>query len=553
MNFHLSKQLRRVLAPLTIFTSLAAGSYISHAQAAGVTDLRTSPDGYAAVVKAAQTTADKGIGLAYTSNAPEDKSFSFDFTPTSANDRLAIFSDDGCDVSAQDVTSTLALKDRDKSGLVIRLLSVYGAGQSLPVLSQSLHPLTYEFVPNRLYKIYVHYSNVIYTAGASDIDGLALYAYTDNAPITPKPPRTPVTLNADRITDVSARLYWTQVNDSDFASYSLFFSTAPITNANLASATKLVDASAKKDLTEFTKDGLTAETTYYFWLRVRYTTGSPFDTQKQVKTKEPNVPQLKFTTALRACAGHINTDVHKVSATVPVTIKDSKGVEGAAKATKFTLKFENNTSGDKGARFLVTEAGKEVEKEQIDVTSTNDPAATTATVSFLVLSSNVIGTNVQVKAIYTDTKGKEHDAGSGELDFARVEQGDASGKKPNWVFSKDYIVTPNNSLATYSGTTYLRFSKEGAYVPVGGHKVRIKIGDITANPNMSAPPKSDATVFFVDGAGPPANTGVESGEETVDAVSGPDGAVTFSFKAGPQVMQAGKIKFKAVEKTQIKG
>ncbi|MBY0522742.1 MAG: hypothetical protein K2R98_05065 [Gemmataceae bacterium] len=82
-------------------------------------------------------------------------------TPTSANSKLAIFSDDGCDVWIDGVL----------------VLNNFGKGKHLPDLKQSLHVLEkFKPVAGRTYQIKIHYCNTIY-GGKADIDGCTLFAF----------------------------------------------------------------------------------------------------------------------------------------------------------------------------------------------------------------------------------------------------------------------------------------------------------------------------------------------------------------------------------------
>jgi len=82
------------------------------------------------------------------------------FHADSPNCRLAIFSDDGCDVW---INGALILNNFKK-------------GQHLPSLDQSLHVLNFKFVPRQTYHIRIHYGNTIFT-GRTDIDGCTLFAF----------------------------------------------------------------------------------------------------------------------------------------------------------------------------------------------------------------------------------------------------------------------------------------------------------------------------------------------------------------------------------------
>jgi hypothetical protein len=87
--------------------------------------------------------------------------FQGSFIPAANGTRLAIFSDDGCNVYINGVL-------------------VHGAlnrGQHLPALDQSLHPIAAELVAGQSYTIRVEYSNTIYQ-GTTDADGVTLFAYS---------------------------------------------------------------------------------------------------------------------------------------------------------------------------------------------------------------------------------------------------------------------------------------------------------------------------------------------------------------------------------------
>ena len=97
-------------------------------------------------------------GISY--QLPYHHSFEGDFTPDADSTKLAIFSDDGCDVTI------------DGS----KVWSAQNQGQALPDLNQSLHKISFTLIAGRSYHIRVDYSNTIYT-GDLDIDGATLFAY----------------------------------------------------------------------------------------------------------------------------------------------------------------------------------------------------------------------------------------------------------------------------------------------------------------------------------------------------------------------------------------
>ena len=93
---------------------------------------------------------------------PQYETFEGSFTPQGANTKIAIFSDDGCDVYINGA----------------KVHSKLGSGQGLPDLGQSLHKIAYIFQSGVSYQIKVVYSNVHYT-GNTDIDGATLFAYSE--------------------------------------------------------------------------------------------------------------------------------------------------------------------------------------------------------------------------------------------------------------------------------------------------------------------------------------------------------------------------------------
>lgn len=83
------------------------------------------------------------------------------FTPRSASTQLAIFSDDGCEVTIDGQP----------------VLTNFAKGQHLPTLAQSFHVLSkYQAIAGKECLIRVRYSNTIFL-GPQDIDGCTLFAY----------------------------------------------------------------------------------------------------------------------------------------------------------------------------------------------------------------------------------------------------------------------------------------------------------------------------------------------------------------------------------------
>ena len=103
----------------------------------------------------------------YHSTKLEESSFEGDFTADINMTSLAIFSDDGCDVTIDGV-KVWAGKDQ---------------GQTLEVLSLSLHKLPITLNPGQTYHIKIDYSNIYYT-GDGDIDGVTLFTWADPLAVT---------------------------------------------------------------------------------------------------------------------------------------------------------------------------------------------------------------------------------------------------------------------------------------------------------------------------------------------------------------------------------
>ena len=127
---------------------------------------------WSAVQMAAQQQAEQTFGPVHRNipgGTPFFKVFEGTFFPASDLTRLAIFSDDGCNVliNGQLVWSRFLM------------------GQHLPNLNQSLHPIPFALVAGRAYNIRVEYSNTHYF-GTTDADGATLFAYTyDENPYRP--------------------------------------------------------------------------------------------------------------------------------------------------------------------------------------------------------------------------------------------------------------------------------------------------------------------------------------------------------------------------------
>lgn len=96
----------------------------------------------------------------YKSNAIERRTYQGFFKASDATTKLAIFSDDGCDVYINGQRVHNRLK----------------TGQSLPDLSKSLFALSSTFAAGHVYSVRVEFSNTHLT-GDTDIDGVTLFCY----------------------------------------------------------------------------------------------------------------------------------------------------------------------------------------------------------------------------------------------------------------------------------------------------------------------------------------------------------------------------------------
>lgn len=96
----------------------------------------------------------------FPATVPYYAAFEGDFIPASDDTRLAIFSDDGCDVT---INGQRVFNRLDRT-------------QGLSDLTKSLSPLNYEFKAGQSYAIRIEYSNIIPVI--VDADGATLFAYT---------------------------------------------------------------------------------------------------------------------------------------------------------------------------------------------------------------------------------------------------------------------------------------------------------------------------------------------------------------------------------------
>jgi hypothetical protein len=100
------------------------------------------------------------------------------FKPGDNNVKLAIYSDDGCDVTITNITD---------GSTPVKILPRYKVGQALPS-DASFWPLSVEgsYIKDKMYLIEVKYSNTCYLGG-TDIDGCTLIAYDGLGGVLPAP------------------------------------------------------------------------------------------------------------------------------------------------------------------------------------------------------------------------------------------------------------------------------------------------------------------------------------------------------------------------------
>lgn len=119
---------------------------------------------------------------------PVFETFEGHFVPAEDSTQLAIFSDDGCTITVDDLTPGKK-KGQDIQNPVLKKLSV---GQHLPNLAQSFHVLKLtdkkgkklSWQKGNIYHIRVEYSNIIHT-DKKDVDGCTLFAYEGGGKVLP--------------------------------------------------------------------------------------------------------------------------------------------------------------------------------------------------------------------------------------------------------------------------------------------------------------------------------------------------------------------------------
>lgn len=96
---------------------------------------------------------------AYSSTTNEERSFKGVFTPSTPDTKIAIHSDDGCNVKLDGVLK----------------VSKFGQNTHLESLSSSFNEIGATFIQGEEYCVQIDFKNLAYTAG--DLDGVTLYSY----------------------------------------------------------------------------------------------------------------------------------------------------------------------------------------------------------------------------------------------------------------------------------------------------------------------------------------------------------------------------------------
>lgn len=415
-------------------------------------------------VLAAAGNGTQSNALRFGSVRVENRIFEGPWTALDNRDRLAIFSDDGCTI-----TITPA------GGAPQVVLSNFGRGQTLANLRLSLIPLNFVPTAGTTYTIRVQYSNISYT-GAGDVDGLTLFRYRDE---TPAPPVVyDPQLNSDQHTSTTARLFWTPFPvAANFISYSLFrdvhanvtpSDTTRVGDSNTVSQTEIVDGKAPLP-------ALIQDTTYFYKLRVRFREAG-VEVTRDYPVHELKTLKDDFRVTLsgfpRACAGHIQDEVHTVSLEATAQRKNAAGTWENAPDTDFRLLLD--TSGAQGSPPQL------LKRETVDGTTTETPVASplgissdsTAKFAVRVLSGQQVSNNtilqVQVKRVSGGANPQTtwEEVASQRLEFAASESKRLFGivnwdqgftNDNGWYFDPIVFDQPNQKMEC---RLYLRFRKD---------------------------------------------------------------------------------------------
>lgn len=496
-------------------------------------------------------------------NTPHYESFEGDFTPADSNTKLAIFSDDGCDVFIDGV----------------KVHSAKGRGQALPNLAQSLYQINYSFQEGQTYRIRVDYSNTVYL-GAADIDGASLFAYSGEGLVGPTPtPRAPqptptpaptatpepcsVSLQADAVDSKSVDLSWNQCYQPDFVSYKLFRSeTEGFTPDETTYMDRGTDESIASEVT-YTNSVLQADTTYHYVLQINHG-GKTTEARASVRTNEEGSPSVKFAGLARACAGGImGDDVHSFTLTATATNPDGS----LATNTDFMLSFHNDTgsSPSKKAKFVSQNAEQAtILSEGLAVRSDN-----LGKFSVTVLSSDIASTSTQIKVQWQDSQGQNKTVGSQSCVFDRAWSLRRFGlvNFPNeedtgWIFNQDVLlsadVTPAKVYLKYRvdpsiprDTSYFHsdgtpkngteLSDRGNWKEVNNHALRIRIAEIRLHDSVSYSGSPEDYATLID----------SNGDSISEAnVTTSNGAAQVNIKAGPLFEQVKLVVLQYTDETQ---
>lgn len=374
-------------------------------------------------VQAAVGNGRAATALRVTVSRIDNWTFRGPWTATSASDRLAIFSDDGC-------TITITTPD----GTVQTPINRFGQGQDLFNIGQSLTALPFTPTANTTYNIEVRYRNAFHT-GPNDIDGLTLFHYRE---ITEPPAEYDAQLASNEITARSARLFWQPYpRAADFVSYTLFLDTQNPVRMDADHRITVINTIGSP---HFSATQLTPDTTYYAKLRLRYRENG----QERTKDFAPHEFRtlkdewrITLSGTPRACAGHIQDETHIVSLTATAQRRNEAGEWENAPTTEFRLSLKNVGSQGEPAQLLrrTTPGGAEQPVPVAETMAVSSDA--NAAFSIRVLSSQQVTSNVQIKAeakIVADgqTTWEGVEVGNGRLEFGAVESKRLFGIINDW-------------------------------------------------------------------------------------------------------------------------
>lgn len=407
------------------------------------------------------------------SNRIERRNFVGTLTDLTAQDRLAILSDDGSTVNIVGSNGT-------------NVTPISAVGQFQGFETGVVQELSFRPIAGVSYTVTVNYSNTVHSS-AADLDGITLFRYRLKDP--PSPDFTP-TLSYDGVTTNAARLFWSKVPDDlaslpgfSFAAYDLYQSLDGNYPANPTPTFHITN----RAITEQALSGLSVNTRYFYKLVVRYSVGAPVVAKTPEATCNFKTARDTYTAVFsgdkRACAGGHYLDgatekrredaAHMADVSLKITKKDpadaTKTIDAAN--TVFRLKLDNNSGGE-APQLVVTQNNATTYTSPIEFTS--DAAGK---FSFKVLSSRKTGSatvvvqeRIPVTPVQNPPTYTWEDVKSTNLDFAKSESKRLFGIKDfnqkydddkGWEFTPTSFVTP--ATATPSIITcrlYLRFRKD---------------------------------------------------------------------------------------------